>query len=185
MTFLSHDADVRWILVIAAVAACSGAPPRATPWQIAAPGLYLYPEVIEAYAPDDPGGYVVRPPAGATAAERAAMIATLDPVDPDDVVGDGVVMRLDAAARDRIAAQAGVGAVEILQPSARLGPAGGDEVRVDLFAGASDAERDLVAAWLEARGATVVWRGPAALRARGAEDLRAELARLGPVRWVE
>ena len=185
MTFLSHDVDVRWILVIVAVAACAGAPPRPAPWQLAAPGLYLYPEVIEAYAPDDPGGYVVRPPAGASAAERAALIATLDPLDPDDVVGDGVVMRLEPAERDRVAAQAGVGAVEILQPEARLGPAGDGEVRVDLFAGASDAERDLVASWLEARGATVVWRGPAALRAQGAAPLRAELARLGPVRWVE
>ena len=32
-------------------------------------------------------------------------------MDPEDIVGDGVVMRLDAEERDRLAARAGVGAV--------------------------------------------------------------------------
>jgi hypothetical protein len=182
VTFLSHDVEVRWIVLLAAVAACSGAP-RPAAWQVVAgePALYLYPERIEAYAPGDPGGYIVSPPAGATAADRAALIAALDPADPDDIVGDGVVVRLDAAAKDRLGAR-----VEILQPAARRAarhdPA---DVRIDLFAGTGDAERDAVARWLEARGATVSWRGPAALRAKVPEAVIEEVARLGPVRWVE
>jgi hypothetical protein len=42
-----------------------------------------------------------------------------------------------------------------------------------------------VAGWLEQRGAVVVWRGPAALRARVPQDAIVDVARLGPVRWVE
>jgi hypothetical protein len=182
VTFLSHSVEVRWIVLLAAIAACSGAP-RPTPWQVVAgdPVLYLYPEVIERYAPEDRGGYVVHPPQGADAAARAALIASLDPADPDDIVGDGIVVRLDAAARDRLGARA-----EILQPAARRGPRPDPaDVRVDLFADAPDAERDAVARWLEARGATVRWRGPAALRARVPAAVIEEVARLGPVRWVE
>jgi hypothetical protein len=170
--------------LIAVIAACSGAPRGAAePWQVVAgePALYLYPEVIDRYAPDDAGGYVVYPAPGAGAADRAALIAALDPPDPDDIVGDGVVVRLDAAARGRLDAR-----VEILQPAARraarIDPG---DVRIDLFAGASDAERDAVARWLEARGGEVTWRGPAALRARVPEAALPEVARLGPVRWVE
>lgn len=171
------------MLLIAAAAACSGAPGRSASWHAVAgePGLYQYPETIDRYAPGDRGGYVVSPPAGATAAERAALIASLDPADPDDIVGDGVVVRLDAAARDRLGAR-----VEILQPAARRAARHDpDDVRIDLFADASDAERDAVARWLEHRGATVTWRGPAALRAKVPEAVIDEVARLGPVRWVE
>lgn len=188
MTFLSHDVEVRWILLIAALAGCSGAPRRgADPWQVVAeaPAIYLYPEEIDRYAPDDRGGYVVQPPPGATAEARIALIESLDPPDPDDIVGDGVVVRLDAAARDRLDARSDIGAIEILQPAARRGPARGDEVRIDLFGDVADPERDAVARWLEQRGAVVVWRGPAALRARVPEEAIAEVARLGPVRWVE
>ncbi|MCB9560672.1 MAG: hypothetical protein H6709_24670 [Kofleriaceae bacterium] len=184
-------------LALALASGCGGAtPPRPTePWQrVLPPGathaLYLYPEVIERYAPDDAGGYLVHAPAGADGAARAALIASLAPPDPDDVVRDGVVVRLDAAGRDALAGRADVGAVEVLQPADRLGflwdqDAAVAEVRVDLFVGASDDERDAVAAWLEGRGAVVVWRGPAALRARVPQDAIRDLARLGPVRWVE
>jgi hypothetical protein len=178
------------LVVVVAVGACSGAPRHAAePWQRAGT-LYVYPEVIERYAPDDRGGYVVHPTPGADGAAREALIEALDPADPDDIVEDGVVMRLGAAERDQVAARADVGSVEILQPARRRGmlwdkTAPVAEVRIDLFAGADDAERDAVAAWLESRGGIVQWRGPAALRARAPQDAIEDVARLGPVRWVE
>lgn len=174
--------------------ACGPQAPRpAGPWQEVDGGggrLYLYPDPIERYAPDDPGGYIVRPVAGASPEARAALIDALAPSDPDDILGDGVVMRLDAATRDAIAARPDVGAVELLQPRDRRGmlwdqEAAIAEVRIELFVGAPDAERDAVAAWLEARGGIVMWRGPAALRARVPQDAIVDAARLGPVRWVE
>ena len=175
---------MRWLVLAIAVCAACAASPRPPGWETVADGVYLYPETIERYAPGDRGGYVVHALTGADAAARAALIAAIA-TDPDDVVADGVVMRLDEAARARIAARRDVGAIEVLQPAARRGVPAGDEVRIDLFADATDAERDAVAAWLEARGATVTWRGPAALRARAADEVRAATARLGPVRWVE
>lgn len=179
------------MVALVVVAACASKPARpAEPWQSVAPGLYLYPEVIERYAPDDRGGYLVRPPAGATAEQRDALIDALAPADRDDIIADGVVTRLDLAGRDQVAARADVGAVAILQPEDRRGQfwdrdAAVAEVRIDLFADASDAERDAVATWLESRNGMVMWRGPAALRARLPRDVIAEVARLGPVRWVE
>jgi hypothetical protein len=135
----------------------------------------LHPEVIERYADGERGAYVVTVRPGAD----LAAIAT----DPDDVVEGGVVVWVDEAERARIAARADVVSVEILQPAHRRGARGGDEARIDVFGG--DAERDAVAAWIEARGGVVTWRGPGALRARVSGDVRAQAARLGPVRWVE
>jgi hypothetical protein len=184
---------VRSLLLVLALAACSGTPKRADPWEVVrAEGatLYVYPEVIERYAPDDRGGYVIHPPAGAGAEAREALIEALAPADPDDIVDDGVVMRLGAAERDAMAARPDVGAVVILQPDLRRGmlwdrDAATAEVRIDLFADADDAEREAVASWLEKRGAIIEWRGPAALRARVPQDAIRDVARLGPVRWVE
>jgi hypothetical protein len=190
---------VRWLVVALLLVACGVAcgsrpPPRpADPWEIVDAGgarLYYYPETIERYAPDDAGGYVVRPPPGASAEQRAALIEALAPADPDDIVGDGVVMRLDAAARDAVASRTEVGAVDVLQPADRRGflwdkDAAIAEVRIELFEGAPDAERDAVGKWLETRGAMVTWRGKAALRARVPQDAIVDVARLGPVRWVE
>jgi hypothetical protein len=184
---------VRWLLLLVALAGCSGTTRRVDPWEIVrfeAGSLYVYPEVIERYAPQDRGGYVVHPKPGADAEARAALIEALAPADPDDIVDDGVVMRLGEAERAEVAARGDVGAVEILQPERRRGmlwdhEAAVAEVRIDLFTGADDAERDAVAAWLEKRGAIVQWRGPAALRARVPQDAIPEVARLGPVRWVE
>lgn len=160
------------LLVASGCGGCGRAPAPATPWQPVADALYLYPETIDRYAPDDRGGYVVTPPGAVAAA------------DPDDVTGDGVAVRLGAAEVEALRARPGV-TVAILQPAARRGAIGDEDVRIDLFGDASDAERDAVAAWLEQRGATVTWRGPAALRAHVAPEVAAEAARLGPVRWVE
>jgi hypothetical protein len=162
---------VRWLLLLAFVA-CSGV--ARTP---RTPGLAPYPEVIERYAEGERGGYVVALRAGAD----VAAIAT----DPDDVVEGGIVVWVGEAERARIAARADVESVEILQPAQRRGARAGDEARIDLFGGATDPERDAVASWIEARGGVVTWRGPAALRARVSDGVRAEAARLGPVRWVE
>jgi len=178
----SYYVAVRWIVVLAVVAACTSTPRGA--WERVAAGVYLYPETIDRYAPDDRGGYVVHPRAGASAADRAALVAAIA-TDPDDVIDDGVVVRLTEAERARIAARPDVGGVDVLQPAARRGVRAGDDARIDLFGGASDAERDAVAAWLERRGATVTWRGPAALRALVSDEVRAAAARVGPVRWVE
>jgi hypothetical protein len=156
-------------LLLLAFVACSGVSRT--------PGGMLYPEVIERYAEGERGGYVVRTRAGAD----LAAIAT----DPDDVVEGGIVVWVGEAERARIAARADVESVEILQPAQRRGARAGEEARIDLFGGATVAERDAVAAWIEARGGTVTWRGPAALRARVSDEVRAEAARLGPVRWVE
>jgi hypothetical protein len=188
---------VRWFLVVVATAvACSrgggGArAPGPAPVEVVASGpVYFYPEEIAAYPADDRGAYLVRPIAGATAAQRAALIDSLAPPDPDDIIEDGVVLRLSAEQRAQLAARDDVGAIEILQPARRRGllwdkEAAVAEVRIDLFADAADDERDAVARWLEKRGAIVLWRGPAALRARVPQDAIAEAARLGPVRWVE
>ncbi len=183
------------LIALAVACACGSKPPPrpADPWELldaSGARLYYYPEVIERYAPDDAGGYIVRPRAGASAAERAALIEALAPADADDIIDDGVVMRLDAGARDAVAARAEVGGVELLQPARRRGflwerDVASAEVRIDLFVGAPDAERDAVAAWLAKRGGVVIWRGAAALRARVPQDAIVDVARLGPVRWVE
>ncbi|MBE7449137.1 MAG: hypothetical protein HS111_09635 [Kofleriaceae bacterium] len=176
-----------------AAAACRTPAPAAppAPWQVvevagAPRPLYLYPEPIERYAPDDRGAYVVRVPDGP---ERDAVVAAVGA--GDDLVGvDGFVIRLVAAGRDALAARAGVAEVAILQPAARRsrlvdGAAEVAEVRVDLFADAHADEVAAVAAWLEARGGRVLWRGRAALRARVPRAAIAEASRLSPVRWIE
>jgi hypothetical protein len=163
---------VRWLLlVVVGLVACAGAGPARTP------GLAVYPDVIERYGEGERGGYVVRARAGAD----LAAIAT----DPDDVVEGGIVVWVTEAERARIAARGDVESVEILQPAERRGRAAGEEARIDLFGGATDQDRDEVEAWIVARGGVVTWRGPAALRARVSDEVRAEAARLGPVRWVE
>lgn len=184
------------VLLAAGVLACRT--PRATPapadepWQrLAVPGaavaLYAYPEAIERYAPDDRGAYLVR--ISGSADERRAIAAEL--AAGDDVVGDdGYVVRLDATRATALAARPGVVAVTPLQPTARLGiivdrATELPEVRIDLFADASGAEVDAVAAWVTWRGGRVLWRGRAALRARVPLEARSEAARLSVVRWIE
>lgn len=184
------------VVVVVAAVACGGkprpAPPPADPWQVVAvPGasasLHAYPDAIERYAPDDRGAYVVR--LGGTPDERRALAAAIEA--GDDVIGeDGYVVRLDAAAAAALAARAGVVAVTPLQPRDRLGLVVDratelPEVRIELFADASAAEVDAVAAWIAWRGGRVLWRGRTALRARVPLEARTEASRLSVVRWIE
>ncbi len=193
---MTHSRVAGWFVAVglAAAAAC-GPPPRprppADPWQkvslAAAPvDLYLYPDPIERYAPDDRGAYVVRVPDGP---ERRAALEAVGA--SDDITGeDGFVVRLDAASRDAVAARPGVTGVVILQPADRRSllvdrTTELPEVRIDLFRDASVAEIAAVSAWVVARGGRVLWRGRAALRARMPREALAEAARLSPVRWIE
>jgi len=177
------------------VASCTGkssvAPAPAEPWErVELPGapvpLYLYPDPIVRYAPDDRGAYVVRVSDGP---ERREVLETLGT--GDDISGtDGFVVRLAAAERDTVATRAGVADVQILQPADRRSLLVDQttelpETRIDLFRDASVDEVTAVAVWIEARGGRVLWKGRYALRARVPPEALAEAARLSPVRWVE
>lgn len=148
--------------------------------------LYLYPEVIERYAPDDRGAYVVRVPDGP---ERRGVLEAIGA--GDDITGDdGYVVRLGAAERDAVAARAGVAGVQILQPADRRSllvdkATEIPEVRIDLFRDATSEEVASVGAWIVARGGRVLWTGRIALRARVPREAIAEGSRLSPVRWIE
>lgn len=180
--------------VLALLAAC-GSParprPPSDPWEKleirdAPTALYLYPEVIERYAPDDRGAYVVRVPEGP---ERRGLLETIGA--GDDITGeDGYVVRLGATERDAVAARRGVADVQILQPADRrsllVDPTTElPEVRIDLFRDASTDEVAAVGAWVVARGGRVLWTGRIALRARVPREAIAEASRLSPVRWIE
>lgn len=148
--------------------------------------LYLYPEVIERYAPDDRGAYVVRVPDGP---ERRGVLEAIGA--GDDIAGeDGYVVRLSAAERDEVAARSGVASVQILQPADRRSllvdrATELPEVRIDLFRDASADEIAAVGAWIAARGGRVLWSGRIALRGRVPREAIAEASRLSPVRWIE
>ena len=121
-----------------------------------------------------------------TPAGRAALGAQLGT--GDDTVGDGFVVRLDEAARARVAAMPAVAAIAPLPAAAKHGalPASGTAaVRIDLFADASSAEVDAVAAWVAAHGGAVAARGPAWLDATLPADAAAAAAQLAEVRWIE
>ncbi len=180
---------------VAALAACSGAPARPPvapdPWQQLAVrdapiAMFLYPDPIERYAPGDRGAYVVRVP---DLTERRAVLAAVG--GGDDLSGeDGFVVRLDAAARDAVAARPGVTAVAILQPADRRSllidrATELPETRIDLFLDATGDEVAAVAAWITSRGGRVLWQGRIALRARLPREAVAEASRLSPVRWIE
>jgi hypothetical protein len=180
--------------VAAAAGACGPAPrpkPPAEPWEKlevrdAPVALYLYPEVIVRYAPDDRGAYVVRVPDGA---ERRGVLESLG--GGDDISGDdGYVVRLGAADQRALAARPGVAGVQILQPADRRSllvdrTTELPEVRIDLFRDATSDEVAAVGAWIAARGGRVLWSGRIALRARMPREAIAEASRLSPVRWIE
>jgi hypothetical protein len=182
------------IALFVALAACGGPqkPPAPTdPWEKlevrdAPVALYLYPDVIERYAPDDRGAYVVHVPDGP---ERRAVVEAIGA--SDDISGeDGYVVRLGATEREAVATRAGVSGVQILQPADRRSllvdrTTELPEVRIDLFRDASTDEVTAVGAWIAARGGRVLWSGRAALRARVPREAVAEASRLSPVRWIE
>ncbi|HUQ04916.1 MAG TPA: hypothetical protein VM261_20580 [Kofleriaceae bacterium] len=165
--------------------------PPADPWEKlevrdAPVALYLYPEVIERYAPDDRGAYVVRVPDGP---ERRGVLEAIGA--GDDITGeDGYVVRLGAADEPAVAARQGVAGVQILQPADRRSllvdrTTELPEVRIDLFRDARSDEVAAVGAWIVARGGRVLWTGRIALRARMPREAIAEASRLSPVRWIE
>jgi hypothetical protein len=181
--------------VVAVLVACHGTPPStprpAEPWQrLELPGapvaLFLYPDPIERYAPDDRGAYLVHVTEGV---ERRAALEELG--SSDDIAGaDGFVLRLSEAERATALTRPGITGVQILQPADRRSllvdrTTELPEARIDLFRDASPDEVAAVAAWIEARGGRVLWKGRLALRARLPREALAEAARLGPVRWVE
>ena len=185
-------AALSWML---AVAGCHGtaavAPAPAEPWErVELPGapvaLYLYPDPIVRYAPDDRGAYVVRVSDGP---ERRGVLDALGT--GDDITGtDGFVVRLAAEEREGVATRAGVEDVQILQPADRRSllvdkTTELPETRIDLFRDATVDEVTAVALWIDARGGRVLWKGRYALRARVPREALAEAARLSPVRWVE
>ncbi len=148
--------------------------------------LYLYPDALERYAPDDRGAYIVRVPDGP---ERRGVLEAIGA--SDDIAGeDGYVVRLTTAERDEVAAKRGVAGVEPLQPADRRSllvdrTTELPEVRIDLFRDASPDEVAAVGAWIVARGGRVLWSGRIALRARMPREAIAEASRLSPVRWIE
>jgi hypothetical protein len=176
---------VRVALVAVLVAACGGAR-----WHRVsqAPGaVYRYDAPIEAYAPDDPGLWLVTA-ADPTPAGRQRVAGLVD--NPDDVLRDGFVAW---ATNERAAAlreRPEVAAVVPLQPADRagaLGDAGGGavSVRIELAGGATVGQRDAVIAWLARRGAGARAIGRATIDAELAVDVAREAAALGPVRWIE
>lgn len=188
----------RGLLIVTAVLACQAcrgaAPPSpapADPWQrlevAGAPvALFLYPDPIERYSPEDRGAYVVHVGDGEG---RRALLDELGTT--DDIAGsDGHVVRLDAAARDALTRRPGVRAVQILQPADRRSllvdrTTELPEARIDLFRDATPDEVAAVAAWIGKRGGRVLWQGRTALRARLPREALSEASRLSPVRWVE
>jgi hypothetical protein len=124
-----------------------------------------------------------------SAAARARLHAALviAAAAADDVLGDGFVVRLDGAARARIAALAEVGAIVPLPIDARLGPlpAGAGVVHVDLFDDATAAEGEAIAAWIGAHGGAVRARGATWIDATLAPAAARELAAQASVRWIE
>jgi hypothetical protein len=121
-----------------------------------------------------------------TPAGRAALGAQLGA--GDDTLGDGFVVRLDDAARARVAAMASVASVAPLPAAAKHGalPAGGSlAVRIDLYADASASEVDAVAAWVTAHGGSVAARGGTWLDATLPAASAAGAAELAAVRWIE
>jgi hypothetical protein len=182
-------------LIVITVLACRGAAPPpaapAEPWQrleiAGAPvALFLYPDPIERYAPQDRGAYVVH------IADGDGQRALLDELGTtDDIAGsDGHVVRLDTATRDALTRRPGVRDVQILQPADRRSllvdkTTELPEARIDLFHDATPDEVAAVAAWIGARGGRVLWQGRTALRARIPREALSEASRLSPVRWVE
>jgi len=143
--------------------------------------LYLYPEVVAAYPPGDRGAYVVTP---ADEDDRRAVIALVEASgdDPDDVIGEGFVVRAGAAP-----ARSGR-RVEPLQPAGRRGPLGdGAEitVHIDLFAGDRAATAPAVQTWLTGRGARVLAVHAGGLEVKTTPAIATEAARLSAVRWIE
>src|SRR5690349_2231348 len=114
-----QTAGVRVVLVAVLVAACGGAR-----WHRVsqAPGaVYRYDAPIEAYAPADPGLWLVTAK-DATPAGRTAVAGLVE--NPDDVLRDGFVVW---ATNDRAAALRGqpeVAAVVPLQAADRIGALG-------------------------------------------------------------
>jgi hypothetical protein len=179
------------LTVIAACGTPARPKPATDPWEKlelrdAPASLYLYPEVIERYAPEDRGAYVVRVPDGD---ERRGVLEAIGASD-DIADDDGYVVRLRAMERDLVAARRGVAGVQILQPADRRSllvdkTTELPEVRIDLFRDANTAEVASVGAWIVARGGRVLWKGRIALRARVPREAIAEASRLSPVRWIE
>lgn len=191
----SRQAIPAVLAALALVATCGPPAPRprapAEPWERlevrdAPIPLYLYPDVIERYAPDDRGAYVVRVPDGP---ERRGVLEAIGA--GDDIAGDdGYVVRLAAAERDEAAGRSGVAGVAPLQPADRRSllvdrATELPEVRIDLFRDASPDEVAAIGAWIVARGGRVLWSGRIALRARVPREAIAEASRLSPVRWIE
>jgi hypothetical protein len=174
-------------IVTVGTVALAGCPaPR---WRTVAPAVYAYRAPITAYAPGDAGLWVITA-RGASPEARAALARDL--AEPDDVLGDGFVAWLDAAAVAAWRARADVAAVVPLQPAERIAApvaaaAAGERlaIRVELAAAATDAQRDAVVAWLAARGARATAPGARTLDVELAASLARSLATLGPVRWVE
>jgi hypothetical protein len=121
-----------------------------------------------------------------TPAGRAALGAQLGA--GDDTVGDGFVVRLDDAARARVAANPVVGSVAPLPAAAKHGalPAAGiADVRVDLYADANPTEVDGVAAWVGSHGGSIAARGATWLDVMLPVTSLAGAAELAAVRWIE
>jgi hypothetical protein len=121
-----------------------------------------------------------------TPSGRAALGAQLGA--GDDTSGDGFVVRLDDAARARVAAMPAVAAVAPLPASAKRGAlpaAGALAVRIDLYADAAPAEVDAVAAWVASHGGAVAARGATWLDATLPAAAAADAAELAEVRWID
>ena len=144
------------------------------------PPIYVYEAPIERYAPGDTGFWVVtaREPSPAGRTRVGALLP-----DPGDVTADGFVAWLDADGAAALRARPEIAAVVPLQPADRIGPlpaANRVPVRIDV-----GAQRDAVLAWLAERGARATAVGARTIDADVAPALAREVARLGPVRWIE
>ncbi len=176
-----HHVAVKCLALVLVLAACV-APPT---WQVhktPAGVVYEYAEDTASFAPDDPGGYLVRAKDDSPAGRRA-LRAILGGA--DDVVDGGFVVRLSAAALFQVALAPEVASIAPLVAAARRGPLGegATTVTIDLFDGVRPEERAAVAAWLTAHGAQLAQTGGTIVGTMPAAIARAA-ARLGPVRWV-
>jgi len=178
-------------LVLAITAGCGAAAPQT--WRVTATSagpVYEYAEDTKAFAPGDPGGYLVRAKDDTPAGRRAlrAVLAGFGTV--DEAASGGFVVRLTDAALVQVGLAPGVASVAPLAAAARRGELGGGDGRdgtiiatIDLFDDARPEEIAAVAAWLTAHGGQLASTGGTIVGTMPAAVAR-EAARLGPVRWV-